>query len=106
MHTPHAPHQTTLRFGIEPGDTLGTLENVLAVLRRLGITLCSLRTSSSNASNANNSANPGLDVQLRLAAPEPDALLLCRMRLHNMVGVLAIREISLYVPPCNEINAK
>jgi acetolactate synthase regulatory subunit len=76
--------QKSYRFCIEPDDPIATLEAVLAIIRRLGIELRSLRTSSTAQ---------GLDVQLRLAAPDEDPLTLCRMRLHNVVGILAIREM-------------
>ena len=77
------------RFCIEPDDPIATLEVVLATVRRLGIELCGLRTS----------AGPqGLDVQLKLAAPEEDPLTLCRMRLNNVVGILSIREMPTLVP--------
>jgi acetolactate synthase regulatory subunit len=80
--------QKSYRFCIEPDDPIATLEAVLAIVRRLGIELRSLRTSS---------GPQGLDVQLRLAAEEEDPLTLCRMRLNNVVGILAIREMPTLV---------
>ena len=83
--------QKNYRFCIEPGDPIATLEAVLAIVRRLGIELRGVRTTATAQ---------GVDVQLRLAAPEEDPLTLCRMRLHNVIGVLAIREMpTLVVTP-------
>jgi acetolactate synthase regulatory subunit len=79
--------QKSYRFCIEPDDPIATLEAVLAIVRRLGIELRSLRTTATAQ---------GVDVQLRLAAEE-DPLTLCRMRLHNVIGVLAIREMPTLV---------
>ena len=76
--------QKSYRFCIEPDDPIATLEVVLAIIRRLGIELRGLRTTATAQ---------GLDVQLRLAAQDDDPLTLCRMRLHNVVGILAIREM-------------
>lgn len=76
--------QKSYRFCIEPDDPIVTLEAVLAIIRRLGIELRGLRTTATA---------DGIDVQLRLAAAEEDPLTLCRMRLHNVVGILAIREM-------------
>ena len=83
MNTPTLPHQKTLRFAIETQSALSTLENALAIVRRTGITLDGLRMAP---------GPDGMDVWMRLAADEDDALTLCRMRLHNVVGILAIRE--------------
>jgi acetolactate synthase regulatory subunit len=83
--------QKSYRFCIEPDDPIATLEVVLAIIRRLGIELRGLRTTATAQ---------GLDVQLRLAAQDEDPLTLCRMRLHNVVGILAIREMpSLVASP-------
>lgn len=79
-------HQKTLRFAVETDAALSTLENALAIIRRTGIALEGMRIAPGN------DAREGMDVWMRLAAPEEDALTLCRMRLHNVVGVLAIRE--------------
>lgn len=76
--------QKSYRFRIEPDASIATLEAALQVVRRLDIELRSLRTS----------ATPyGMEVQMRLAAPQEDILTLCRMRLHNLIGVLPIREM-------------
>jgi acetolactate synthase regulatory subunit len=83
MNTPTLPHQKTLRFAIEADAALSTLENALAIVRRTGITLEGLRIAP---------GADGMDVWMRLMAAEDDALTLCRMRLHNVVGILAIRE--------------
>jgi acetolactate synthase regulatory subunit len=93
--------QKSYRFCIEPDDPIATLEAVLAIVRRLGIELRSLRTTATAQ---------GVDVQLRLAAEEEDPLTLCRMRLHNVIGVLAIREMPTLAAPreqsavCHAVN--
>jgi acetolactate synthase regulatory subunit len=76
--------QKNYRFSIEPDTPIATLEAALAVVRRLGIELRGLRTTA---------GTHGLEVHLRLAAPEEDPLVLCRMRLHNVIGVQAVREL-------------
>jgi len=73
------------RFCIEPDAPIATLEAALAIVRRLGIELRGLRTTA---------CAHGLEVYLRLAAPEEDPLVLCRMRLHNVIGVQAVRELA------------
>lgn len=83
MKTPTRHPQKTLRFSIEAEAALSTLENALAIVRRIGITLDGLRISA---------GVDGMEVWMRLEAGEEDMLTLCRMRLHNAVGVLAIRE--------------
>ena len=84
MTTDAYTHQKDYRFCIEADTAIATLECVLATVRRLGIELVSLRTSI---------GGNGMDVQLRLSSDDEDALILCRMRLHNMIGVLTIREM-------------
>jgi hypothetical protein len=80
--------QKSYRFCIEPDAPIATLEAVLQIVRRLNIELRSLRTS----------AGPhGMEVQMRLAAEEEDILTLCRMRLHNLIGTQAIREMPTLV---------
>lgn len=77
-------HQTTLRFCIEDDAPIATLEAVLAIVRRLDLQLLSLRSH----------AQPnGQEVQVRIAATQEEALVLCRMRLNNVVGVLAVRVL-------------
>ena len=73
------------RFCIEPDAPIATLEAALAVVRRLGIELRGLRTTAGER---------GMEVHLRLAAPEEEPLMLCRMRLHNVIGVRVIRELA------------
>ena len=87
--------QKSYRFCIEPDDPIATLEVVLAIIRRLGIELRSLRTTATAQ---------GLDVQLRLAARDEDPLTLCRMRLHNVVGILAIREMPSLVASAERLR--
>jgi len=84
MTTATCHHQKSYRFCIEPDAAIATLECALAIVRRLGIELRSLRSTGSAR---------GMEVQIRLAAEDEDALTLCRMRLHNVVGILSIREM-------------
>nr|WP_315249204.1 hypothetical protein [uncultured Duganella sp.] len=80
--------QKSYRFCIELDAPVATLEAALQVVRRLNIELRALRTS----------ATPyGMEVQMRLAASEEDILILCRMRLHNLIGILPIREMPTLV---------
>ena len=81
--------QKSFRFCIEPDAPIATLEAALAIVRRLGIELRGLRSRSTAQ---------GLDVLLRLAAPEEDPLTLCRMRLHGVIGIQAIREMPASAP--------
>ena len=76
--------QKSYRFCIEPDAPIATLEAALAIVRRLDIELRSLRTAATAQ---------GMEVQMRLAAHEEEPLTLCRMRLHNVIGILAIREM-------------
>lgn len=90
MTTATQLHQKTFRFRIEADGALGTLEAVLAIVRRLGLDLRSLRATG---------ALVGLEVSMRIASEQEDALVLCRQRLHNVIGVLAIRETPALVAP-------
>jgi len=83
--------QKSYRFCVEQDAPIATLEAVLAIVRRLGLELRSLRTT----------LHPqGMDVQIRLAAEDEEPLTLCRMRLNNVVGILAVREMpSLVASP-------
>ncbi|MBA5687346.1 hypothetical protein [Rugamonas apoptosis] len=83
MTTSATLHQKTFRFRIEADGAIGTLEGALAIVRRLGLDLRSLRTTGGLG---------GLEVSMRIASEEEGALLLCRQRLHNVIGILAIRE--------------
>ena len=78
-------HQTSYRFCLEPDAPIATLEQVLAIVRRLDLELRALRTTATPG---------GVEVMLRLAGQDPEPLTLCRMRLHNLVGVLPIRKLS------------
>jgi hypothetical protein len=80
--------QKSYRFCIEPDAPIATLEAALQVVRRLDIELRALRTTSTPH---------GMEVQMRLAAEEEDILTLCRMRLHNLIGVLPIREMPVLI---------
>ena len=88
MNTSTSSHKKVFRFCVENDAAIATLEGALAIIRRLGIDLCSLRTSA---------GEQGMEVQLRLAAEEEEPLVLCRMRLHNVVGILGIREMPVLV---------
>ena len=77
------PTEKSYRFCLEPDAAIATLEQVLAIVRRLDLDLQALRTTATPG---------GVEVLLRLASTEPEPLTLCRMRLHNLVGVLPIRE--------------
>lgn len=77
--------EKSYRFCLEPDAPLATLEQVLAIVRRLDIELRGLRTTRTAA---------GMEVLLRLCAAEEAPLTLCRMRLHNVIGVLPIREMA------------
>lgn len=79
------PHHTSYRFCLEPDAPIATLEQVLAIVRRLDLELRALRTTATPG---------GVEVLLQLAGQDPEPLTLCRMRLHNLVGVLPIRESS------------
>lgn len=83
MKTTTLRPQKSLRFCVEADAALSTLENALAIVRRAGIELGGLRISP---------CEEGMDVWMRLSAAEEDLLTLCRQRLNNVVGVLAIRE--------------
>lgn len=72
--------QISLRFRIED-DVAGTLENVLAIVRRVGAELCKLRAGL---------GTHGLEVWMRLSAEEADILRLCQTRLENCIGVADI----------------
>jgi hypothetical protein len=98
MMTPTSLHCKNLRFRIEASGAAATLESALATVRRLGIELRGLRVDGAGpgigdcAGSIGNSGEVALDVRISLAATDGDTLTLCRMRLHNLVGVLTIRE--------------
>lgn len=85
MKTP----EKKFRFCIEPQAAIATLEQVLAIVRRLDIDLLALRTTGTPH---------GMEVLLTVAADSEDVLVLCRMRLHNVIGVLPIRELVAAAP--------
>jgi hypothetical protein len=64
------PHKS-YRFCIEPDAPIATLEAALQVVRRLNIELRACAPAPRRY---------GMEVQMRLAAPEEDILTLCRMR--------------------------
>ncbi len=64
-------------------------------MRRQGLELRSLRTTGGVA---------GLEVLMRIAAEEEDALVLCRQRLHNVIGILPIREMPMLVAVDGELR--
>jgi hypothetical protein len=82
--------EKSYRFCLEPNAPIATLEQVLAIVRRLDIELRGLRTTWTPG---------GLEVLLRVRAADDEPLTLCRMRLHNVIGVLPIREMPALVAP-------
>jgi acetolactate synthase regulatory subunit len=76
--------EKSYRFSLEADAPIATLEQVLATVRRLDLELRGVRTTWTPS---------GMEVLLRLRAAEEAPLTLCRMRLHNLIGVLAIREM-------------
>lgn len=72
------PASLSLTFAIDPDEPAGTLEAVLAIARRGGVTLaCASFTASGRDARA----------RLRLSSSEPDRLDLFLARLHHVVGV-------------------
>lgn len=71
-------------FCIEADAAISTLENALAIVRRTGVDLQGMCVRPSKE---------GLEVWLQLVADADEPLTLCRMRLHNAVGILSIREL-------------
>lgn len=76
-------YQRTYRLRVEPDAATAALEAVLAIVRRGGLALRTLRMEP---------GRHGIDVHLNVSAQEDDALQLCRMRLCNVIGILKIRE--------------
>lgn len=77
MDTTAHSAELELRFCIED-DAIGTLEGVLAIVRRSGAELCKLRAGA---------GSHGLEVWIRLRAQDHGPLQLCRLRLENILGV-------------------
>lgn len=84
-----------LRFDIDPGDTFGTLESVLAMARRGGLELERLATQTQGRQH---------HVRLGLGAADADLLHLFLARLGNQIGVSAIdiETISASTPALHE----
>jgi hypothetical protein len=76
------PHQKDLCFHIE-ADLIATLEQALAIIRRLGMELRNLRTHTDCK---------GLAVHVCVSAEDADAITICRKRLQNVIGIFAIHE--------------
>lgn len=74
--------QKTFRLRLEPAAAMDAMEAVLATLRRGGVQLHALRMAP---------GVHGMNVEMQVAAEGEDALVLCRMRLCNLIGVLKIR---------------
>jgi len=74
--------QKTFRLRLDRAMATDALEAVLATLRRGGVQLHALRMAP---------GMHGMNVDLDVAAEGEDALVLCRMRLCNLIGVLKIR---------------
>jgi hypothetical protein len=77
MYTSHLP----VRFSIDKERTLDTMEAVLAIARRGGLTLGKLQLHSRASDD---------EAYLELLAHDPALLDLFMLRLHNVVGVLDI----------------
>lgn len=77
------PHQMQLRFALAGHDRCGTLEWTLATIRRIGITLESLRFQEDG---------PEPQATLWLAAPREEMLTLLVHRMNNGVDVAWVRH--------------
>lgn len=77
MNSSHLP----VRFSMDKDRTLDTMEAVLAIARRGGLTLGKLHMRSREADDL---------AYLELQAPDPALLDLFLLRLQNVVGVEAI----------------
>ena len=74
----------TLTLDIEPDDTLGTLETVLATARRGGLQLDHLQFTLQPR---------GAAVQLAVSADESDRLDLFALRLGNLFGIRQVERV-------------
>lgn len=75
--------ETSFKLRVEAHSAVDALESALAIVRRGGVQLHGVVLA------------PGLhgtNVELRVKADDEDALVLCRMRLCNVIGILKIRE--------------
>jgi hypothetical protein len=77
------PHQMQLRFALAGHDRCGTLEWTLATIRRIGITLESLRFEEDG---------PEPQATLWVSAPREEMLTLLVHRMNNGVDVAWVRD--------------
>lgn len=78
------PHQMQLRFALAGYDRCGTLEWALATIRRIGITLESMRFQEDG---------PEPQATLWLAAPREEMLTLLVHRMQNGEDVVWVRPV-------------
>lgn len=72
------PASLSLTFAVDQDEPAGTLEAVLAIARRGGVTLASMDFADTGKQAR---------ASLRLTSDEPDRLDLFLTRLHNVIGV-------------------
>jgi hypothetical protein len=89
MDIPAPSHQKDLCFHVE-AEPIATLEQALAIIRRLGMELRNLRTHTDRN---------GLAVHLCVSAEDADVITICRKRLQNVIGIVAVRESADHKPP-------
>ncbi|MGO4377927.1 hypothetical protein [Pseudoduganella sp. RAF53_2] len=79
----HFVMETSFRMRVEVDSATTSLESALAIIRRGGVQLRGVSMAP---------GVHGMNVDLQVEAEEEDALVLCRMRLCNVIGILKIRE--------------
>jgi acetolactate synthase regulatory subunit len=77
---------------VEADSATAALESALAIIRRGGVHLRGVAMAP---------GVHGMNVDLRVQAEEEDALVLCRMRLCNVIGIIKIREMPLIRRPAS-----
>jgi acetolactate synthase regulatory subunit len=75
--------QKTFRLRVEADAATAALEAALAIIRRGGVRLLGLRMEP---------GVHGMNVDLNVGAEAEEMLVLCRMRLCNVIGIVKIRE--------------
>jgi acetolactate synthase regulatory subunit len=76
--------ETSFKMRVEADSATAALETALAIIRRGGLQLRGVAMAP---------GVHGMNVDLKVQAEGEDALLLCRMRLCNVIGILKIREV-------------